>query len=840
MSERKTPRKRTAGSGSGAGKGGSGVATPTLLGGRIEPVEIEEEIQRSYLDYAMSVIVGRALPDVRDGLKPVHRRILWSMLESGLRPDRPYRKCAAAVGEVMKKYHPHGDLAIYDALVRMAQDFSLRVPLIDPHGNFGSVDGDPPAAQRYTEARLATVAMEMLRDIESDTVDFVPNYDGYEQQPTVLPSRFPNLLVNGSGGIAVGMATNIPPHNLGETIDAVIHYLDEPECTPKDLMKHVKGPDFPTGGTILGRQGITDAYTTGRGSIKVRATATIEEGTSGRQRIVVTELPYQVNKARLLEKIAELVRAGKLKDIADLRDESSGRGGMRMVIDLKRAANPHVVLNQLYKHTQLQENFGVIMLALVDNAPKVLNLAEMVGYYVDHQIDVETRRTKFELKQRQDRDHIVQGLLIALEHLDEVIKIIRAADDSEMARTKLMAKFKLSEVQANHILDMPLRRLTKLAKTELEKEHAELLARIKYLEGLLKDPKKIRGVIKEDLLAVKAKHADARRTKLAADEGDLDIEDLIADEQVVITVSRAGYVKRQPLDAFKRQGRGGKGVKGTSLKQEDVISEVFTTTTHSWLLFFTTRGKVYRVKVHQVPEFARAARGTYVANLPGVSITGEEKVSAVIDLKKYDDNRFLVFATKKGQIKKTRLSEYDSPRSGLAAINLRSGDELIDVRLTAGKEELFLSSKRGQCIRFKESLVRPMGRQTAGVLGMRLDPKDAVIALNTTSQGPEMISVTEQGYGKRTALKEYPAKGRGGKGVIGHQLTDKTGLLAGAFVGSKEQDVFVISSSGKVVRVAAADIRRVGRASQGVRTMRVEEGQTVSALAPVVVEETAE
>ena len=840
MSERKTPRKRTAGSGSGAGKGGNGAATPTLLGGRIEPVEIEEEIQRSYLDYAMSVIVGRALPDVRDGLKPVHRRILWSMLESGLRPDRPYRKCAAAVGEVMKKYHPHGDLAIYDALVRMAQDFSLRVPLIDPHGNFGSVDGDPPAAQRYTEARLATIAMEMLRDIESDTVDFVPNYDGYEQQPTVLPARFPNLLVNGSGGIAVGMATNIPPHNLGETIDAVIHYLDEPECTPKDLMKHVKGPDFPTGGTILGRQGITDAYTTGRGSIKVRAAATIEETANGRQRIIVTELPYQVNKARLLEKIAELVRAGKLKDISDLRDESSGRGGMRMVIDLKRAANPHVVLNQLYKHTQLQENFGVIMLALVDNAPKVLNLAEMVGYYVDHQIDVETRRTKFELKQRQDRDHIVQGLLIALEHLDEVIKIIRAADDSEMARTKLMAKFKLSEVQANHILDMPLRRLTKLAKTELEKEHAELLARIKYLEGLLKDPKKIRAVIKEDLLAIKAKHADARRTKLAADEGDLDIEDLIADEQVVITVSRAGYVKRQPLDAFKRQGRGGKGVKGTSLKQEDVISEVFTTSTHSWLLFFTTRGKVYRVKVHQVPEFARAARGTYVANLPGVSITGEEKVSAVIDLKKYDANRFLVFATKKGQIKKTRLDEYDSPRSGLAAINLRSGDELIDVRLTDGKEELFLSSKRGQCIRFKESLVRPMGRQTAGVLGMRIDPKDAVLALNTTSQGQEMISVTEQGYGKRTALKEYPAKGRGGKGVIGHQLTDKTGLLAGAFVGSKEQDVFVISSSGKVVRVAAADIRRVGRASQGVRTMRVEEGQTVSALAPVVIEEPAE
>ena len=829
MSKRPTPRKRTAGK-TGAG---DGAGTVSLLGGRIEPVEIEEEIQRSYLDYAMSVIVGRALPDVRDGLKPVHRRILWSMLESGLRPDRPYRKSAAAVGEVMKKYHPHGDVAIYDALVRMAQDFSLRAPLIDPHGNFGSVDGDPPAAQRYTEARLAPIAMELLRDIESDTVDFVPNYDGYEMQPTVLPSRFPNLLVNGSGGIAVGMATNMPPHNLGEVIDAVVHFLDEPEATPKDLMRFVKGPDFPTGGSILGKQGITDAYTTGRGSIKVRAVASIEEGTSGRQRIIVTELPYQVNKARLLEKIADLVRVGKLKDIADLRDESSGRGGMRVVIDLKRGANPQIVLNQLYKHTQLQEAFGVIMLALVDGVPKVLNLAELVGHYVDHQIDVETRRTKFELKQRQDRDHIVQGLLIALTDIDAVVKIIRGSQDAEEARTKLMARFKLSEIQANHILDMPLRRLTKLAKEELEKEHQELVARIKYLEGLLKDPKKIRGVIKEDLLAIRKKHADERRTKLAADVGDLDIEDLIADEPVVITVTRSNYVKRQPLETFRRQGRGGKGVKGQTLKEEDVVDEVFTTTTHSWLLFFTTRGKVYRVKVHEVPEFARAARGTYVANLPGVSITGEEKVSAVIDLKKYEEGKYLFFATKKGIVKKTKLTEYDSPRTGLAAINLKPRDELKDVRLTDGKDEIFLFSRRGQVIRFKESLVRPMGRQTAGVIGMRLDPKDEVIALNTGSQGQEMISVTQQGYGKRSPLKDFPAKGRGGKGVIGHQLTDKTGLAAGAFIGSKEQDMFVISTSGKVVRVAAEEIRRVGRVSQGVRTMRVEEGEKVSALAPV-------
>jgi DNA gyrase subunit A len=756
------------------------------------------------------------------------------MLESGLRPDRPYRKSAAAVGEVMKKYHPHGDVAIYDALVRMAQDFSLRYPLIDPHGNFGSVDGDPPAAQRYTEARLATIAMEMLRDIDAETVDFVPNYDGYEQEPVVLPSRFPNLLVNGAGGIAVGMATNIPPHNLGEVIDAVVYFLDNPDSKPKDLMKFVKGPDFPTGAQILGKQGIQDAYLTGRGSIKVRAVATIEETAQGRQRIVVTELPYQVNKARLAEKIADLHRAGRIKDIADLADESSGRGGMRLVIDLKRAANPHVVLNQLYKHTQLQENFGVIMLALVDNVPRVLNLAEMIGYYVDHQIDVVTRRTRFELRRAEERDHIVQGLLIALQHLDEVIRIIRGSKDAEEARTKLMSKFKLTEIQANHILDMPLRRLTRLARTELEQEHKDLLAKIRHLKALLKDPKKIRAVIRDELAEIRKKHADERRTALKADEGDLDVEDLIAEEDVVITVSRAGYVKRQPVENFRRQGRGGKGIRGANLKEEDVVSHVFTTTTHNWLLFFTTKGKVYRVKVHEVAESGRTARGTYAANLPGVAITGDERVSAVIDLKEYSEGRYLLFATKKGMVKKTTLPEYDSPRTGLAAINLRPGDELIDVRLTDGKDEVFLVSRRGQAIRFKEGLVRPMGRQTSGVIGMRLAEDDQVIELGIASQGEELISVTQQGYGKRTPLKDYPVKGRGGRGVIGHTLTSKTGLLAGAFVGSKDQDMFVISSSGIVIRVAAADIRRVGRASQGVRTMRVEEGAHVVALAPVM------
>jgi DNA gyrase subunit A len=810
------------------------MAQEGLFTGRVEDIQLEDEIQRSYLDYAMSVIVGRALPEVRDGLKPVHRRILWSMLEGGLRPDRPYRKSAWAVGEVVKKYHPHGLEAVYDSLVRMGQDFSLRHPLIDPHGNFGSPDGDPAGAMRYTEARLSWMAMELLRDIEAETVDFIPNYDGYEQQPTVLPSRFPNLLVNGSGGIAVGMATNIPPHNLGEVIDAVVRFIDHPESKPRDLMKFIKGPDFPTGAIVLGSEGIKGAYETGRGSIKVRAVTTIEESSRGTQRIVVTELPYQVSVTRVAEKIRDLVIGGRLKGVADIKDHSSGREGRRLVIELKRGANPQVVLNQLYKHTQLQDSFGVIMLALVDGVPRTLTLAEVIGYYVDHQVDVVTRRTRFELRKAEERDHIVKGLLIALDNLDAVIRVIRGSQDAEEARGKLMKQFKLSEIQANHILDMPLRRLTRLARAELEQEHKDLLARIRHLKALLKDPKKIRALIQEEMLEIKKKFADPRRTQLKADEGDLDVQDLIAEEDVVITVSRAGYVKRQPIENFRRQGRGGKGIRGANLKEEDVINDVFTTTTHHWLLFFTSKGKVYRVKVHEVPEAGRTARGTYAANLPGVSISGDEKVQAVIDLKEYAGGRYLLFATRKGMVKKTALPEYDSPRTGLAAINLKTGDELIDVRLTDGKDDVFLVSRKGQTIRFKESLVRPMGRQTAGVIGMRLAEDDEVMVLGVGSQGEEMISVTQQGYGKRTPLKDYPVKGRGGKGVIGHTLTRKTGLLAGAFVGSKDQDMFVISSSGIVIRVAAADIRRVGRASQGVRTMRVEEGATVVALAPVI------
>jgi len=809
------------------------VSQEGLFVGNVEPIALEDEIQRSYLDYAMSVIVSRALPEVRDGLKPVHRRILWSMLEGGLRPDRPHRKSAWAVGEVVKKYHPHGLEAVYDSLVRMAQEWSLRHPLVDPHGNFGSVDGDPAAAMRYTEARLAPVALELLRDIESETVEFRPNYDGYEQEPVVLPARFPNLLVNGASGIAVGMATNIPPHNLGETIDAVIHYLDEPESTTADLMKFVKGPDFPTGAVIMGRQGIKDAYETGRGSIKVRAVTTIEEGPQGRSNIVVTELPYQVNKARLAEKVADLVKTGKVKDIVDVRDESS-RQGMRLVIVTKRGSNASVVLNQLYKHTQLQDNFGAIMLSLVDGVPRTLTLAEMIGYYVDHQVEVVTRRTRYDLRKAEERDHIVQGLLIALDHLDEVIKIIRAAADADAARRKLMSTFKFSEVQANHILDMPLRRLTKLARTELDEEHAKLLERIGYFNALLKDPKKLRGVIKDELAEIRKKHANGRRTSIKADQGEFDVEDLIAEEDVIITVSRAGYVKRLPVDAFKKQGRGGKGVRGQNLKEEDVVKHVFTTTTHHWMLFFTTKGRVYRVKAHEIPESGRTARGMYAANLPGVALDGDERISAVIDLKEYAEGRFLLFATRRGIVKKTKLPEYDSSRTGLIAVKLRGDDELIDVRLTDGDDEVFLVSRHGQAIRFKESLVRAMGRDAGGVIGMRLGDDDRVLTVGLASDGDEMISVTEQGYGKRSRLGDYPLKGRGGKGVIGHQLTGKTGLLAGAYIGNKDTDMFVISSSGQVVRVSAGDIRRVGRSSQGVRTMRVEDDATVVALAPVI------
>ncbi|CAN5153308.1 DNA gyrase subunit A [soil metagenome] len=803
---------------------------------RIEPVLIEEEIQSSFIDYAMSVIVSRALPDVRDGLKPVHRRILFSMLEGGLLPDRPRRKSASAVGDVIKKYHPHGEGAVYDALVRLAQDFSLRYPLIDPQGNFGSVDGDPAGAMRYTEARLAPLAMELLRDIDKETVDFEPNFDGYEVQPVVLPARFPNLLVNGSQGIAVGMATNVPPHNLGEVIDGVIASIEDPEISVKELMRRIKGPDFPTAGIIMGRDGIRDAYETGRGSIRMRSRVLIEEGRQGRQRLVVTELPYMVNKARLAEKIAHLVQARKITDIADLKDESSGRGGMRLVIDLRRSANPHVVLNQLYKHTQLQENFGVIMLALVDGVPRTLNLAQVIRHYIEHQVEVVRRRTRFELRKAEERDHIVQGLLIALDNIDEVIRIIRASKDADEARRKLMRTFDLSEVQANYILDMPLRRLTRLERRKLEDEHRELLASIERLKALLADAVALLGVVNDELLSLRTRFADPRRTEIRTDFGDIDVQDLIQEQDVIITISRAGYVKRLPIETYRRQGRGGRGVIGANLKADDIISQVFTTTTHHWLLVFTNRGKVYRAKVHEVPEGSRTGRGIYVANIPGMTLGPDERIASVIDTKEYTAGKYLVFATKKGMVKKTSLAEYASPRTGLAAINLKHGDELIGTILSDGKDDLLLVSRQAQATRFSEAGVRPTGRQTAGVIGMRLRQRDEVIAMVATSQGDGLLTVTNNGFGKRTPFEEYTKKGRGGLGVKTAMLTERVGVLAGAFPISKDQDILVIANDGVVIRVPASQVRKAGRATQGVRVMRLGKGRSVVAVAPVIMQ----
>jgi DNA gyrase subunit A len=800
---------------------------------RVEAIDIEEEIRTSFLDYAMSVIVSRALPDVRDGLKPVHRRILWGMLEQGIRPDRPTKKSARVVGDVMGKYHPHGQDAIYDALVRMAQDFSLRYPLIHGQGNFGSIEGHPAGAMRYTECRLGLMAMELLREIDKETVDFQPNYDGEEREPLVVPARFPNLLVNGAAGIAVGMATNIPPHNLGEVVDGVIAGIDRPDITPKQLMRYIKGPDFPTGGIVMGKDGIKDYFQTGRGSIRMRARVTVEEDSRGRQRLVVTEVPFQVNPSRVAEKVEELRLGKRIPELARVRNESSNRSGMRLVIELGRNANPQIVLNKLYKTTQLQESFGVINLALVDAVPRTLNIADTIQYYISHQVEVVTRRTRFDLRKAEERDHIVQGLLIALQNLDAVIKIIRGSADADEARTKLMRRFKLSEVQANHILDMPLRRLTRLEREKLEEEHNELLATIKRLKAVLKDPRKIRAVIKEELTEIKRKYADDRRTELRADEGEIDLEDLVTVQDVVVTVSRAGYVKRLPVETYRRQGRGGRGVRGQNLKEEDVVAQAFTTTTRHWLLFFTSSGKVYRVKAHEVPEGTRTARGTYAANLPGVSLTAEEKIAAVIPLKGYDDAKYVIFATKNGTVKKTPLAEYDSPRTGLAAINLRKGDELIGVKLTNGRDDIILISQAGKALRFAEKAARPMGRQTGGVIGLRLRPKDRVIAMALTSDGEDLVTITAGGYGKRTPVKEYPKKGRGTMGVVTHKLTPRTGDLAGAFVGSKEQDLFVISTGGIVIRVSAGDIRKTGRPSQGVRVQKFEGKTKVAAVAPV-------
>ncbi len=799
--------------------------------GKVIPRDIEEEMRRSYLLYSMSVIVGRALPDVRDGLKPIHRRILYAMSELGLGPDKPHRKSATIVGEVMGKYHPHGDAAIYETLVRMAQDFSHRYPLIDGHGNFGSVDGDPPAAMRYTEARMAKIAMKLLADIDKETVDFVPNFDESLKEPTVLPSRFPNLLVNGSAGIAVGMATNIPPHNLGEVVDGVVMLIDDPEASLDDLMKVIKGPDFPTAGLIMGTQGIREAYATGRGSIRVRARASIETLSGGKTRILVTELPYQVNKAKLVETIAALVHDKKVDGITDLRDESD-REGMRIVIELRRDANPNVVLNQLYKHTQMEETFGAIMLVLVDGQPRVINLKEILQHYIDHQKEVVTRRTRFDLAKAQEKAHILEGLKIALDHLDAVIALIRQSRTPEVAKRGLMDTFGLSDKQAQAILDMRLQRLTGLERKKIEDEYVETLKLISRLEGILGDERKVLGVIREELLAIKEEFADARRTEITGEATKIDVEDLIAEEDIVVTLTHQGYIKRLPLATYRSQKRGGRGVTGMNTKEEDFVEHLFVTTTHDYVLFFTDKGRMYPLKAYEVPEATRQARGTAVVNL--VSLGPGETIRAVIPIREFADDKYLLMATSQGTVKKTPLSMFAAARrSGLTAIDLESGDDLIGVKLTSGAQEVIMVTAHGQSIRFAETDVRPMGRVAQGVKGISLGPGDSVVGMDVVRDGRDLLVVTANGYGKRTPLDEYRIQSRGGKGIKTLSVTSKNGPVVGVKVLDSEDELMLISADGIVIRMGVSDIPQQGRVTQGVRVMKLEEGDHVVSIAQV-------
>ncbi len=803
--------------------------------GVVEPIEIQEEMERSFLDYAVSVITARALPDARDGLKPVQRRIMYGMYEQGLRPDRKHKKSASAVGDVMGKYHPHDSTAIYDALARMAQDFSLRYPLVDGHGNFGSPDpNDRPAAPRYTEARLAPLAMHLLGEIDEETVDFVETYDGENTEPGVLPARFPTMLVNGAGGIAVGMATNIPPHNLREIIDAAVHVIDNPDASPKDLMRFVQGPDFPTGAQILGRTAIEEAYKTGRGSVKLRAVTDIDEGSRGEMRIVVTEVPYQTSVEVIGQKIAELVNERKIDGIRDVRNESSGVT-TRLVIELKRDANPQIVLNQLYKHTPMQTTFAVHMLALVEGVPRLLSLDRAILVYVNHQIDVITRRTQYRLRRAREREHIVQGLVRALDMIDAVIELIRGAADVDTARTGLMAEpFEFSEIQANFILDMQLRRLTQLEGQKLREELAELEARIKELESILKSKAKLRGVIKKELLEIRDDYGDDRRTQLVADTGDLDVLDLINDDEVVVVLSRKGYVKTVAADAFRRQGRGGRGVAAAKLRDEDYVEHLLTTTAHSYLLFFSNRGRVYRLRAHEIPMKERTARGTAIVNL--LALAAEEKIQAIIDTRTYEDGAYLFFATKQGMVKKTRITEYDSSiRSGLRAINLHAGDELVRVIQTTGRSDIMLVSREGMTIRFAESGVRAMGRATAGVRGMKLkNSDDAVVACTVARNDAVMLFVSSSGHGKRTKLNLFKTQGRGGQGVRGMKITAARGGVISAFTVGPDDEILVISSGGNIIRMQAKEISAQGRDATGVRVARLGEGQTVVAVAPVL------
>jgi DNA gyrase subunit A len=818
------------------------ITNEPLGSGRIEPRELDNEIRSSFLDYAMSVIVSRALPDARDGLKPVHRRVLYSMHEAGLQPNRPTRKSARVVGDVMGNYHPHGDTAIYDALVRMAQPFSLRYPLIDGQGYFGSIDGDPPAAMRYSEARLSRIATEMLRDIEADTVDFVPNYDESRREPLTLPARFPNLLVNGSAGIAVGMATNIPPHNLGEVISAVLAMIDDPDIDVERLGRQIKGPDFPTGGTIVGRSGIRDAYRSGRGRIVVRGRAHIEQLRGGKNAIIITELPYGVRKAGeggVIEKIAELVKAGTLNEVP-MTDEAlqdhSDKDGMRIYVELKRDIVPQVALNKLFKHTPLQTTFGYNAVALVDGIPRTLSLLELIRYYLDYQRQIVTRRSKYELRKAEARAHVLEGYLKALDNLDEVIALIRASADADAARTGLQEQFELSEIQAQAILDLRLQRLTALGRKEVQDEHADLQERIAELRAILSDPARVDGVIREELLEIKEIYGvkDDRRTEIVAAEEELEIEDLIAEEDMVIAITRSGYIKRMPVTTYREQRRGGIGVMGMELKDEDYIEHLFVASTHDYILFFTSVGKVYRLKVHELPLGTRQAKGRAIANF--LPCSEGETTRAVIATRDFKEAEYLVAATKNGVVKKTRFEEYDTPlkADGIIAINLRGGDELIGVVHTNGDDDILMVSRKGQAIRFHESDARPMGRATGGVRGMNLRKGDEVIAINRAENDADLLVVTENGFGKRTRIDEYPVKGRGGLGVKTVQLTEAKGQLAGARVVRSGYQVMLISTGGTVIRMPVDDIRQMGRATQGVIAMRLREGERVSTLAPVV------
>jgi DNA gyrase subunit A len=809
--------------------------TNTLPFGNIEPIEIQEEMERSFLDYAMSVIISRALPDVRDGLKPVHRRILWDMERQGFRPDRPFVKCARVSGDTMAKFHPHDSRAIYDALVRLAQPFSVRHPLIDFHGNYGSPDFGP-AAERYTECRLAPLALRLLDGIDENTVDFMPNYDGTDLEPEVLPARFPNLLVNGSQGIAVGMATNIPPHNLGEVIDATIHLIDHPDATPDDLMQFVKGPDFPTGGLILGRAGIIEAYRTGRGSVKIRAKAELEEvGKRGeRFQVVVTEMPYQVSHDAVATRIKELADSGELSGIDDVNDETSQKTGTRFVVTLKRDANANVVLNNLFKLTQLQTSFPVNMVALVDRVPRTLNLVQALAAYIEHQIEVITRRTEFRLDKARRRAHIVEGLLKAINVIDEVIALIRASDDRAAARTGLMAEpFAFSEEQAEHILDMRLGQLTRLSRIDLQEEMDNLRATITDLEAILADEGRKRSVIKDELADVKAKFATERRAQITHDTGDMSVEDLVDDKELVFVMSQAGYVKTVDADAFRTQGRGGRGVSGTRLREQDLVAQIIHTTAHAYLLFFSNRGKVYRLRAHEIPERERTAKGIPIVNL--LSLAPGETIQAVIDTREFGTERYLFFATRKGTVKKTTFAEYDSSRrDGLIALNLRDGDELVKVIVTGGDDDIFMVSRKGVTIRFNEDDVRPMGRAAAGVRGMKLRADDEVVSVDLARDDTSILIVTESGYGKRTQLERFNTQGRGGQGVIGMKLTARKGYVVAAFMVGLDDEIVAASSGGVTIRMPVRDISSQGRDATGVRVMSLDEGQTVASVAPII------